>query len=219
MADQRDALTPLKTQIDGLLKKEANLRQIATGFTGIEADHVFWMDLLAEVRGAFASDAVWLTDFEPIQGFDPAAALLPKTGPVKTQNGKSVIKGDFATAQYGTSSILEAKTPPVVVQQRGKPAPATPAVLTANAVRIKGFWRENPKSQNAVSDLLKTLSQKSTCFRFSIPDPSDPKKTTDLVGDQNLGKILTIDSVPAKPGDLGMSFEITLPLTREVAIK
>lgn len=219
MADQRDTLTPLKSQIDGLLKKEAGLRQIASGFTSAESDHVFWMDLLAEVRGAFASDAVWLTDFEPIQGFDPAAALLPKTGNVKTQNGKSVIKGDFATAQYGTSSILEAKTQPVVVQQRGKPAPATPVGLTVNAVRIKGFWRENPKSQNAVSDLLKTLSQKSTSFRFSIPDPTDPKKTTDLVGDQNLGKILTIDSVPAKPGDLGMSFEITLPLTREVAIK
>jgi len=35
-----------------------------------EEDHAFWMDVLAEVRGAFASDAVWLTEFAPIHGYD-----------------------------------------------------------------------------------------------------------------------------------------------------
>jgi len=221
MADQQQTLTPLKTQIDGLLKKEASLRQIADGFTGAESDHAFWMDLFAEVRGAFASDAVWLTDIEPISGYDPAAALATKPGAGKTQNGKPVIKADYSSAQYGVTSLAE-----VHADQPEGPAPKgkakvqqAPAGTTANAIRIKGYWRENPKSQNAVHDLLKKLRDNSANFRFAIADPSDAKKTIDLVGDQNLGKVLTIDSVPAKPGDLGMAFEITLPLAREIAIK
>jgi hypothetical protein len=67
MSEQRDSLAPLKTKIDALLKKEAGLRLIADAYTGAESDHAYWMDLIAEFRGAFASDAVWLTDFEPIQ--------------------------------------------------------------------------------------------------------------------------------------------------------
>ncbi len=223
MADQQQTLAPLKTQIDGLLKKEASLRQIVNGFTGAEADHAFWMDLLAEVRGAFASDAVWLTDFEPISGFDPAAALTAKPGAAKAQNGKAVIKADFSSAQYGAAGMVDIQPQQAAPAPKGKnAAPAAPAGATANAIRIKGYWRENPKSQNAVSELLKKLHDNSSNFSFKVPDPANPKdpnKSIDLISDQNVGKILTIDSVPAKPGDLGMSFEITLPLAREVAIK
>ena len=87
---------PVKTQIDGLLKKEATLRQIASGFTGAEADHVFWMDLLAEVRGAFASDAVWLTDFEPIHGYDPAGGAWPQDRRHKGPNGNPSSNRSFS---------------------------------------------------------------------------------------------------------------------------
>ena len=165
------------------------------------------------------SDAVWLTDLEPIHGFEPAKTLDPKAA--KTQGGKPTVKAEFSSAQYGSSSLADIQVEQAA-PQKGRPAAAAaagPKGVTANAVRIKGFWRENPKSQNVVSELLKNLREKSSSFRFTIPDPADPKKTIDLVGDQNLGKVLTIDSVPAKPGDLGMSFEITLPLTREVVIK
>jgi type IV pilus assembly protein PilM len=78
MKEQRDALQPVKTQIEGLLKKENELRNIANAFTRIESDQAFWMDLLSELRGAFASDAVWLIDFEPIHGYNPSLALGPK---------------------------------------------------------------------------------------------------------------------------------------------
>lgn len=218
MMEQRDNLAPLKSQIDGLLKKESALRQIADGFTGAEADHAYWMDLLAEVRGAFASDAVWLTDFEPISGYDPTKALDPAFDPTKTANGKSVIKPEFGNGQYGSSPLADIKTdqPSGGRNQKG-PAPSTE--VTANAIRIKGFWRENPKSQNLVSELLKRLRDNSVAFKFTIPNPKDPKKSINLVDDQNLGKIMTITSVTAKSGDLAQPFEITLPLAREVVIK
>lgn len=221
MAETRDALAPIKTQIEGLLKREASLRQIAGGYTGAESDHAFWMDLIAEVRGAFASDAVWLIDLEPVHGFDAAKALEPKTPANKGQNGRSVVKPDFFNTQYGGSSLVDIQIQQP--QQPGKGAakapPPGPPVITANAVRIKGFWRENAKSQNVVYELLKALRDKTTVFRLSVPDPSNPSKTINLGEDQNLGKILTISSVPEKPGDLGMSFEITLPLSREVIVK
>lgn len=220
MAEQRETLAPLKTQIDALLKKEASLRQIAGGFTGAEADHAFWMDLLAEVREAFASDAVWLTDFEPIHGYDPAVALTSISAENRAKNGRSVVKPEFFGTQYGASGLVDIQIQQAPTQ-KGKAAKvqAAPSAVTANAVRIKGFWRENPKSQNAVSDLLKNLREKSTSFSFTLKDPKDPKRVIDLVDDQNLGKILLITSVSGKPGELAQPFEITLPLAREVTTK
>lgn len=214
MAEQRDSLAPLKTSIDGLLKKEANLRQIAGGFTGAESDHAFWMDALAELRGAFASDAVWLTDFEPINGYDPTKALAPKTAGPRVLNGKPVIKTEFFNTQYGASSLADIQPEQPAAQPKPKPnAPAAvPSVATANAVRIKGFWRENPKNQNVVSELLKNLREKSTSFRFTTKDAKGAAVT---LSDE---QILDI-TVTGKPGELGLPFEITLPLAREAAIK
>jgi type IV pilus assembly protein PilM len=214
MAEARDDLAPKAQRIDELLLKETDLRQIAGAYTDIEADHVFWMDLLAEVRGAFASDAVWLTDFEPMYGFDALRVLGPKVEASKGPNGQVIVRPEFVTNTYGQSSLadIQLQSP----EQRATPQ-KEPTRITANAVRIKGFWRENPKSQNLVSELLKSLREKSTCFRFTLKDPKDPKRTIDLLDNQNLAKFLLI-SVSSKSGELAQPFEITLPLTREVTI-
>jgi type IV pilus assembly protein PilM len=215
MGETRDSLAPVKSQIDALLKKEAALQQVAGAYRGAESDHAFWMDLLAELRGAFASDAVWLTDFEPIHGYDPLATAGPTSSDAKAKLGKSVVKGEFFNAPYDTSSLADIKLEqPVPVQtKRGAPPKPLPTlVVTANAVRIKGFWRENPKSQNVVSELLKNLRDKSSSFRFTVKDA----KGADVVLSDE--QILDI-TVTGKAGDLGLEFEITLPLAREVAIK
>jgi len=211
MAEQRDSLAPLKSQIDGLLKKEAALRQIAGAYTGIESDHAFWMDLLGDLRGAFASDAVWLTDFEPIHGYDPLKPQTPAPGTgQRAQNGRPAVKQDFANTRYGISSLADIRVE-APQAQGGKQAPP-PAAATANAVRIKGFWRENPRSQNVVSILLSKLREKSTGFRFTVKGPNG----ADVVLSDE--QILDI-TVTGKPGELGLPFEITLPLARQVAIK
>lgn len=240
MIEQRDDLAPLKTRIDGLLKKEDALEKIAEKYVAAEIAHSSWMDLLAEVRGAFASDAVWLVDLEPISGYDPAKALAPAADGKQAPNGKAVIKPDFFSAPYGTPIFTEPKIeaapkaprPPKAPKATGKKnskapaavpvvpvAPPTPPDSIANAIRITGFWRENPKSQNIVSELLKKLSEQSASFKFTIPDPKDPTQSINLVDGQNLSKIMTITSVSAQSGDLAQPFEITLPLAREVIIK
>jgi len=211
MEEQRTALAPLKADIQQLLTQEGNLRKIASGYTNAESSHAFWMDLLSEVRGAFASDAVWLTDLEPLSGYNPLAAGW-KVGDPKAQNGKSVVKLDFATAAYGSSSLvdLKADAPDEEKKPNQQATPVTGAV--ANAIRIKGYWRETPKSQNVVSELLKNLKDKSTSFRFKAKDAKGVEV------DLNVDQYFAI-TVTGKPGDFGLPFEIVLPLARNVSIK
>ncbi len=218
MSEQKETLSPYKTAIDSLLKKENALRNIAIQYTDAESNHSFWMDALAEVRNAFASDSVWLTDFEPLQGFDAAQLAVAKEPNDLKTNGKTVVKADFIATPYGNSSL---EMPRVQAPQATPPAPpkgkkpqAAPPVITptATAVLIRGFWRKNEKSQDLVSLLLKNLRDKSTHFRFSIKDARGENVV--LTDDQ----ILKL-AVSEKPGELGFPFEITLPLVREVAIK
>ncbi|MES2658402.1 MAG: type IV pilus assembly protein PilM [Verrucomicrobiota bacterium] len=216
MEEQRDFLKPVKEDIDKLMSKEGALSKIASGYTNAESDHVFWIDLLNEVRGAFASDAVWITDLEPLFGYDPLAEAPEGGKPnAKAKSGKSIVKPEFATTTYGASSMADIKIEaPVQANGRNvKAPPAAQVLITANAVRIKGFWRETPKSQNVVSELLKNLRDKSTSFSFKV---KNPKGGEDMPLSDD--RILDI-TVAGKPGELGFPFEITLPLAREVAVK
>ena len=158
-----------------------------------------------------ASDAVWLTDLDPLSGYDPLADSSkgsPGKADAKNTSGKSVVKAEFPTTAYGASSLVDIKTD----SQADSKKPGGPAVATINAVRIKGFWRETPKSQNVVSELLKNLRDRSTSFRFKVKDAKGAE--VPLRDDQ----ILAI-TVAGKAGDLGLPFEITLPLAKEVVIK
>lgn len=212
MEETRATLAPLKADIDQLLSKEESLRQIASGYTDAETAHAYWADLILELRGAFSSDAVWLTDFEPLHGYDPQAAAVKGSAgkDAKNQSGKPVIKADFATATYGTSSLVDIKVDEPAAQGK-KGAAAAPSAVTANAVRIKGFFRTD-KGQNVVSDLLKILREKSEAFSFKV---KDGKNVEVVLSDE---KIMDI-TVAGKAGELGLPFEITLPLSRPIAIK
>jgi type IV pilus assembly protein PilM len=213
MEQSRETLAPLKADIDQLLKKEDALRQVAGGFTNAESERVFWMDLLAEVRGGLASDAVWLIDLEPLSGYNPLAEMTKGTAgksESRNQSGRSVVKADFLATAFGASSMMDLK--PDAEAGDGKKPGAAPAAPTINAIRIKGFWRETPKSQNVVTELLKNLRDRSTSFRFKVKDAKGAEVA--LPDD----KILAV-TVAGKAGDLGLPFEITLPLAKEIAIK
>ncbi|MES2995594.1 MAG: type IV pilus assembly protein PilM [Verrucomicrobiota bacterium] len=220
MIETRDALAPLNREIDKLAKKENALRQIATEYTDAEAGHTAWLDVLTEIRGAFASDALWLTSFEPISGFDVQKALeTKKDAKAKEENGKPIVKEEFYNNAYGTTSML---TPPrpapaAPVQQpkrRSKNAPSVEPVpkLTANAVRIRGYWRKNPKDQTIVSDLLNRLREKSDLFVLKVKN----EKGTEVELNEH---ILTAAISGEKPGQIGFSFEITLPLANEIPVE
>ncbi|MBJ7424954.1 MAG: type IV pilus assembly protein PilM [Akkermansiaceae bacterium] len=214
MEESRDTLAPLKADIEKLLKKEDDLGLIAKGFTDAESAHVYWVDLISELSGGFASDAVWLTDFDPLVGYNPLAEKvtgMAGTTDAKNPSGTSLIKADFDKTVYGASSLAEMKVEEDESSTPGRKT-AAPKALSVNAIRIKGFWRETPKGGNVVSDLLKNLREHSTYFSFKVKDAKGVE--VPLRDDQVLGSMTSAGKV----GELGMSFEITLPLAKEVVI-
>lgn len=214
MSDSKETLEPLAADIRALLSTEASLQAVANSFTSAESDHAFWPDLLTELTGAFASDAVWITDLEPLKDFNPLD-VDPKNA---ATNGVSVVKSDFFTSPYGSSGLGlpegRSSEVPDVPPARGQKAQSQPSgVVVANAVRIRGFWRENPDSQNVVSKLLKRMREKPGSFSFTAKGPDG--KPVPLKDEQ----ILKIKIASSEGGELAFPFEITLPLAREVRIK
>ncbi len=224
MSDVRDKLAPDAKKIKALLKKEDSSNEYATAYTDIQEDHVYWYNLINEVREAFASDSVWLTELSPIYGYNP---IPPKDGPVPPISpAQQVIPRNFANNAAVAASLIA--TPPVVEeksQDKEKPKDkdkqkAEPKYV-ANAIMVRGFWRDNPRSQNVVSDLLKNLRDNSTVFKFTVKEGkarggnnhSDTKEIQ--LSDEQLLK----PSAAGGEDDLGFPFELILPLAEPVAVK
>ena len=206
MKDTQEKLSPIETQIRGLLNKEEELSLVAQAYTETEANHAFWFDLIGELRGAFASDSVWLTEMTPLYGYDPIPPADSKAVP------QPVVKSDFASTQTKGSAIAN---PPVVLEtaprRRNQAAAPEPG---ANAILLRGFWRENPRSQNAVSDLLKRLRENSTIFSFTA---KDSKGKIVQLNDEQILK--SISAGANSEGDLAFPFELILPLSRQMTVK
>ena len=206
ISETRDSLAPYHRQISSLFTKEKELRDKATRYTNLEADHALWMDLVNELSGAFASDVLWFTDLEPIHAYNPAPGEQGSAG-------ESVVRANFASTAYGTSPLATIQAGQAEQQRPGaqQTAPQTPKI---NAVRVTGFWRENPRGQNIVSDLLGDLRERSSVFRFVVVDERGNETPLDE------GQIIReIQTVAQAEGDLAFRFQIILPLAREIALK
>lgn len=209
MKEVAESLAPEKKVIDDLLNKEKGIRQVATEYTNAVGSRDYWLDLAAELRGAFASDTVWLTDFEPIQGYKVPAAGDKKDA--KETSGSAVVKPDFITAAYGVSPLLDVAAAEEQPAPEGGKKQAAPPKLTVNAIKVRGYWRKNPKGGNVVSELLKNLREKTTYFKFKVSDGKTETVLTDA-------QILDVTAL-GKEGELGLPFVITLPLAREIEVK
>jgi type IV pilus assembly protein PilM len=214
MSDAKENFEPLKAQITTALNREDELRKIATGYTGAEQDRTFWIETIGELRGAMASDVVWLTELSPLAGYNPFAATL-KDAPKDAGEGKDVVKNEFPTLAYGTSALADVRVDapaPVAKGKKGPPVAAPAVENKANAIRVRGLWRSNPKAQNAVSELVSRLKE-ARHFKFKMTGP-DGKETE--LSDGQIIKQLTVTSAN---GEFALPFELVLPLSREVTIK
>jgi len=214
MTETRERLYPVESQIRKLLKTEDALTKVAESHTQIESDHSFWFDLMGELRGAFASDSVWITEMSPLYDYDP---VPPTTGTAPKVSSRPVVKSDFDSNTNNVSGIADPPEPPESERprpggNRGKQV-AVAAAPVANAIQIRGFWRENPRSQNIVSDILKRLRENSESFRFTTKVQG---KEVPLSDEQLIKRL---SSTVETEGDLAFRFEITLPLARPVAVR
>ncbi len=215
MVDIRDKLTPVETEIKGLLRTEQELKAIATEYTDLESAHGFWFHLFGELRGSLASDSVWLTDLTPVY----SNSIGEKSGTSSSPAFSEAIASSYSGKTSGeTSSIVEAPAPAPMTQKtrgsRNSPALEIPDPLpVADAVLIKGFWRENPKRQGIVSEMLNQLRQNTrSVFSFeTVGENGEPRTLSDE-------EILTVSAV-GDEGDLGFPFEIILPLATPVSVK
>jgi type IV pilus assembly protein PilM len=214
MSETQQSLAPVAAQIRGLINREKEMGIIADSFTKIESDHVLWFDLMNELSSAFASDAVWLTEMTPLYNC-PVLEMDKKAESTKPQ---FAVKSDFISNQNKQSAINDMSQPAQakpgnrpVINNRLTP---TKAENLAQAILIKGFWRENPRSQNLVSDLIKRLRENSTVFRFTTKEASGKEIT---ITDEQLYN--SIASSANEKGDLAFPFEITLPLARPFSVK
>jgi len=216
MHRQKEGLAPIQADINRLLKKEAEYRKVADGYTNADADRVFWLDAIAELRGAMASDSVWITELAPLNSYNPFPPSKDGVPPIGT--GKEIVKSDFAAAAYGVSELVDFHaSEPAPTPTKGKAAAPAPSVAMADAIRITGLWRENDKSQAIVSELVKRLSEKSEHFKFKVMDPTTHKEI-DIPENRLLNVTATVDGTDAtKP--FALPFEIVIPLAREVPIK
>jgi type IV pilus assembly protein PilM len=207
MTETSEELSPVEFQIRTLLKTENELTQVADSYTRIESDHAFWFDLLAELRGAFASDSVWITEMNPLYDYNPIA---PAEAGAPRVAVRPVVKPDFASNANNVSALAD---PPAPTPAQGGNQ-AKPADPTANAIQIKGFWRDNPRSLNIVSDILTRLRENSKSFRFTAKGPNG--KDIPLSDEQIIKRL---SSGGDQEGDLAFPFEITLPLAHPVKVR
>lgn len=217
LAEQKEKLESVANPVQTLFKKEDSLVALANQYTQTEDDRTFWLDLLQELKAGMSSDAVWITDLEPLFDYNPTDA---------EKKGKSIVKGEFYSANYGVSALENVKVDvPVARGQKPPKGAEAPAITpTANAVRIKGFWRDNPRAGNLVYDLLKKLRTDPQHFKFeamTVPQKDakgNVKGKAELVELKDEQIVKQLESAPAAE-DFAAPFELIIPLSREVPIK
>ncbi|BCX46531.1 pilus assembly protein pilM [Haloferula helveola] len=206
---QAKTLSGPANAIQKQVKKEERLKAIASTYIEADKARVFWLEAYQELAAAFASEFVWITDFDPIAGYNPLA---------EKPEGKSVVKLDFGTIAYGLGALENVSTqaPPPKNSKAERPDPvATPV----NAVRLKGYWlqsKENTRSQNIVFDLLDKLKENAadgSHFKFSITQ-GDGKNTKEVELEKSQ-LVPTNEAAPAE-GEYAAPFEIILPLSEPV---
>ena len=83
----------------------------------------------------------------------------------------------------------------------------------ANAIRIRGLWRDNDDKQNAVNKLIKALREsKSPYFNFMTKD-AEGKEVP--LKDENIIRLL--QATAADDVDYAWPYDIVIPLSRPVS--
>lgn len=204
MSRQLSTLEAPASAIDRQVSKEKKLKVVADGYIDAEDNRVFWLDAMEELKASFAGEAVWLVDFDPLANYDPFD---------EKKEGKSIVKSEFFGITYGQSAMAKIQVDDSASQGKRPRRDAAPTKNSgANALRIKGFWLKNPRSQNLVYDLLKKLRENAadgSHFRFTLMKGG---KEVELEETQ------IVKSVQAAPAaeEFAAPFELVIPLSREV---
>lgn len=215
----KESLEAVHNDIQKEFKEQDRLVAQATQLTQTEEARTFWLGAIQELQAAFASDLVWITDLEPLYGHQPLAKH-------EENKPKSVVKSEFYSQNYGVTGMENIKID-APVGRSGKADPKAAEVIPgANAIRIKGFWRnqDNQKGGNVVFDLIKRLREhpQGSHFKFEampyVAPGTKPPAKMDLMEVKDQDLIQKLDQAPAEAEYAG-AFELIIPLAKEVNIR
>lgn len=188
------------------------IEEIGGEYASFQEQRSSWVGVLNEVRGYFASDTVWITEFTPYVNYIP--------GDVDT--GKSYSKAGFERLAYG-ETLVEVKS------KDSKKFKDEPVI---NAIRIDGFWRAgvDGKDHRAVNEILERVKagvlaankaaedsdvkvEPETFFQLTKLDPNTR-------GDERLPlsdpEILTKNDTTLAEETYGAPFTMILPLREAI---
>lgn len=187
-------LKPFGRQLKALQIKRGQLDVIGNEYTEVIKNRYRAVERLEELRGYFASEIVWLDSVEDLIDYVPGEDAGEKKG----DDFVYVSKG-FKDISYGSPA-----TKPIAEPSNKKPQAQASLI---NAVRIKGYWRNNPKGQQVVFEILERIKE-STGSSFTLL--FNGKELDD-------GEILSIQSV-INEDEISAPFIMTLPLANPVSV-
>ncbi|MGJ8676269.1 MAG: Amuc_1101 family PilM-like pilus complex protein [Akkermansiaceae bacterium] len=186
--------TPYSEPLVKIAKSEKELGLIADKLVSAQNSRVMWVDMWTDLAERFASDSVWLVDFDPVVGFDPASVVEGNPGDIQ-----SVIVEDFDNVEYGNTALTPLAKKEVKKSKSRKAAKENKKAEAINAIRVKGFWR-GTNGHKEVTQLLDSLRSDSTYFDVL---PSE--------------KIIVSLPTRLEQGDYAAPFELILPLRERVS--
>jgi type IV pilus assembly protein PilM len=199
--------------IQRLLTEEAAIKTTAASYVAIKDAQDFWPGVLTNLRQHFTSEFTWVTDLEPLANYDPSKPNDPKI-----KNGDSLVKEEFGGA-YGESQMASVKAeaaaaPTPAPGPRPRPgqvvtAPA-PTVPMANAIRIRGLWRDNDDKQNVVNKMVKALRDSGSPYLRFATKAADGTETP--LKDEQIVK--SLKAIAEAEEEYAWPFEIVIPLTQ-----
>ena len=202
----------VEQEADKLSGPEGQLRRIkgesgatallGTGYADIVLSRGHWLAIVDELNQKLSHKSVWITDFDPVAGYDP---LDP--GAAAGKGVQSVADARFSkNTTYGGSSLARLRELEIKDPKRPK-APAKKVMPLVNAVRVQGFWAANPSNDGIVYELLKNLWQKNerSHFSFAKPGGEEGEELTDA-------QVITSINTTIPEGVYAAPFTLIIPL-------
>ena len=198
LKSETDQLKQFADPLKKLSKREHKLDLYGKQLVAAQTARALWLDVLSDLGENFASDTVWLIDFDPVVDY--------KSGAENESKIQSVIVSNFASATYGATSLSKLKLAAVPdagsskrKSKKKRVAVAAEARPMINAIRLKGFWRGGPSGYRDVYQLVDNLRKNSKLL--VVPSREDLSLSlTDKIAE----------------GDYAAPFEITLPLKNPI---
>lgn len=211
LESKKTELEAAASPIKRLLAEEATVKATATSYVTLKDAQDFWPGVLTDLRKHFTSEFTWITNLEPIANYD-----VTKPNDPKVENGESLVKEELDGA-YGESQMAQVKVEAAATPAPGpRPRPGqvvaapAPTVPMANAIRIRGLWRDNDDKQNVVNKMIKALRESGSPYlRFSTK-AADGTETP--LKDEQIVK--SLKAIADAEEEYAWPFEIVIPLTQ-----